>query len=58
MTKYEVEVTQCKNDKGRVIHEEFTTWEAAHDYAKRMVEDNRTVKCSIYKNNCLVMDVL
>ena len=57
MAKYEVVVTQRKEDKGRVIHMEFSTWERARDYADDMVvNDNRTVSCSIYKNNCLLSD--
>lgn len=58
MALYEVEVTQKKEDKGRVIHTEFCSWDLAREYADEMVMDNRTVKCSIYKNNCLIMDVL
>ena len=58
MKNYEVEVTQRKEDKARVVHKNFSSFELARSYADEMTMDNRTVKCSIYKNNCLVMDVL
>lgn len=56
---YEVVTTQMSNGKGRVIHEEFSDYDVARQYAHDMVvDDPRTVGCSIYKNDCLVMDVL
>lgn len=59
MKPYEVVTTQIKEDKGRVIHEYFDTFEKANEYANDIcVNDSRTIKCSIYKNNILVMDVL
>ena len=59
MKTYEVEVVQQSNERGRVIHEFFNDYELARNYADDIVlNDNRTVRCSIYKNGFLVMDVL
>jgi hypothetical protein len=59
MKKYEVITTQISENKGRVIHEYFDDYDVARQYAHDIsVYDNRTVSCSIYKNNILVMDVL
>lgn len=59
MKSYEVITAQQDGVKGRVIHEQFETYEEAYDYAFDIsVYDSRTRRCSIYKNNILVMDVL
>ena len=59
MKNYEVITVQQSGSKARVIHEYFNDYEAARAYAHDIcVNDFRTVQCSIYKNNCLVMDVL
>ena len=59
MKNYEVVVTQQSGNKARVIHEHFDDYDVARQYADDMVlEDNRTVACSIYKGAFLVMDVL
>ena len=58
---YEIVTVQETNGKARVIHKEFNDYEAARQYAEDIcLNDNRTVRCSIYKgeNRCLVMDVL
>lgn len=56
---YEVITTQQANGKARVIHEYFDEFDVARTYADDIcLNDNRTVQCSIYKNNFLVMDVL
>ena len=61
MKQYEVIITQEANGKARVIHEEFDDYDVARHYADDIcLNDNRTVKCSIYKgeNRFLVIDVL
>lgn len=59
MKRYEVITTQEANGKARVIHEEFDDYEVARQYAHDIcVNDNRTVACSIYDGNILVIDVL
>lgn len=59
MKTYEVITTQESNGKARVIHKEFDDCAVARTYADDMVlNDNRTVRCSIYKNGCLMMDVI
>lgn len=56
--KYEVITTQQSNGKARVIHEYFNDYEVARQYADDICDDNRTIRCSIYKGEILVMDVL
>lgn len=57
--KYEVITTQQGKGKARVIHEHFDDYDVARQYAHDIcVDDYRTVKCSIYKNSCLIIDVL
>ncbi len=59
MKTYEVITTQESNGKARVIHRKFDDCAVARTYADDMVlNDNRTVRCSIYKNGCLMMDVI
>jgi len=59
MTKYEVITAQVSNNKTRVIHEEFNDCDVARQYADDICSnDNRTVSCSLYKGNLLIMDVL
>lgn len=58
MKKYEVITTQVSNNKARVIHEEFYDIDLVWEYVDYICDDNRTVSCSIYKNGCLMMDVL
>ena len=60
MKQYEVITMQEENGHARVIHKEFDDYGAARQYADDICDDNRTVKCSIYKGEyrCLVMDVL
>lgn len=56
---FEVITTQQNKDKARVIHEYFNDYEVARQYAHDIcLNDNRTVKCSIYKKGFLIMDVL
>lgn len=56
---YEVITTQVDGNKARVIHEEFNDYDVARQYADDIcLNDNRTVSCSLYKNNLLVMDIL
>ena len=58
MKQYEVETIQVSQNKSRVMHEYFEDWEVARQYADDICDDHRTVRCSIYKNGFLVMDVL
>lgn len=59
MKKYEVITTQQDSGKARVIHELFDDYDVARQYAEDIcLNDNRTVKCSIYQGNILVIDVL
>ena len=59
MKDYEVVTTQQSEGKARVIHEYFDDYDVARQYADDIsINDNRTVRCSIYKRNILVMDVL
>ena len=58
MKQYEVITTQEANGKARVIHKEFDDYEVARQYADDICWDYRTVRCSIYKNGFLVIDVL
>lgn len=59
MKDFEVITVQENMGKARVIHEYFNSWETARSYADDIcLNDYRTEKCSIYKNNILVMDVL
>jgi hypothetical protein len=59
MKQYEVITTQQDKGKARVIHECFSDYEVARRYAEDIcLNDNRTVKCSIYQNDILVIDVL
>lgn len=55
---YEVITTQQSNGKARVVHEWFNDWEVALQYGNDICDDPRTIHCSIYKNDCLVMDIL
>lgn len=59
MKEFEVITTQQAKDKARVIHEYFDDYDTARVYADDIcINDYRTVKCSIYKNGFLVIDVL
>jgi hypothetical protein len=58
MKKYEVITTQINENKGRVIHEYFDDYDVARQYANDICDDLRTIHCSIYKNDILIMDVL
>ena len=59
MKNYEVITTQQSKGKARVIRECFDDYDVARQYAHDMcLNDSRTVSCSIYRGNILVMDVL
>lgn len=55
---YEVITTQQSKGKARVIHENFDDYDVARQYADDICYDSRTVSCSLYKGNILIMDVL
>lgn len=57
--KYEVEILEMSDDKGRVTREFFGSVEEAREYADQKCKWPTMVRrCSIYKENILVQDVM
>ena len=55
---YEVITAQEAGNKARVMHDYFTSYEAARAHADIICDDPRTVRCSIYGGDILIIDVL
>lgn len=61
MKDYEVIITEQIGRKMRVVHKEFDEFDVALEYASSTClndDDFSIVACSIYRKNCLIMDVL
>ena len=56
--KYEIITVQQKDEKVRVIHQFFDKYDTAREYADRVCKNTKTTKCSMYRNDILIMDIL
>lgn len=56
--KYEIITVQQEKEKIRVIHQFFDDYDTARKHTDRVCENIKITKCSMYRNDILIMDIL